>query len=81
MLAMHDCIPLNLLAAGQCARIDQLVGRPEEIHRLEELGMRVGTSVEMVQSGATCIVMLAGTRLAFRGAEAFRVLVRAGETG
>ena len=76
---MHDTIPLNLLAAGQRARIDQLVGRPDEIHRLEELGMRVGTPVEMVQAGKTCIVNLAGTRLAFRGAEAFHVLVRAGD--
>jgi ferrous iron transport protein A len=76
---MHNAFPLNLLEAGQRACIDQLVGRPDEIHRLEELGMRVGTPVEMVQSGATCIVNLAGTRLAFRGAEAFRVLVRAGE--
>ena len=78
---MHDAFPLHLLVAGQRARIDQLVGRPDEIHRLEELGMRVGTSVEMVQSGTTCIVNLAGARLAFRGAEAFRVLVRGGESG
>jgi ferrous iron transport protein A len=78
---MHDAFPLHLLAAGQRACIDQLIGRPDEVHRLEELGMRVGTSVEMVQSGTTCIVNLAGARLAFRGAEAFRVLVRAGESG
>jgi len=78
---MHDAIPLNLLATGQCARIDQLLGRPDEIHRLEELGMRIGTPVEMVQSGKTCIVNLSGTRLAFRGADAFHVLVRAGVRG
>ena len=56
--AMPDTLPLHMLAAGQCARIDQLLGRPDEIHRLQELGMRVGTPIEMLQSGATCIVKL-----------------------
>jgi ferrous iron transport protein A len=76
---MHDAFPLQQLSSGQTACIDQLVGLPEETHRLEELGMRVGTPIEMIQSGPTCIVRLAGTRLAFRGAEAYHVLVRLGE--
>jgi Fe2+ transport system protein FeoA len=75
---MPDLLPLHLLASGQRARIDQLLGRPEEIHRLQELGMRIGTSVEMVQAGSPCIVKLDGTRLAFR-AEMFSVLVKLGE--
>ena len=77
---MPDTLPLNMLAAGQRARIDQLLGRPDEIHRLQELGMRVGTPIEMLQSGATCIVKLDETRLAFRDHEGFRVLVRVRES-
>ncbi len=82
---MPDTFPLQMLAAGQRARIDQLVGRPDEIHRLQELGLHVGKPVEVLQSGSTCIVKLDGTRLAFRDHEGFRVLVRAfdhvGEAG
>ena len=78
---MPDTFPLQMLAAGQRARIDQLVGRPDEVHRLEELGMRVGQRVEVLQSGSTCIVQLDGARLAFRDHEGFLVLVRLGEAG
>ena len=78
---MPDTFPLQMLSAGQLARIDQLLGRPEEVHRLQELGIRVGKPVEVLQSGSTCIVKLDGTRLAFRDHEGFRVLVRMGEAG
>jgi ferrous iron transport protein A len=77
---MHDILPLPLLAAGQHARIDQLMGRPDEVQRLEELGLRVGTAIEMVKSGSPCIVLVGGTRLCFRGAEATSVLVRLGDS-
>lgn len=41
--------------------------------------MRIGTAVEMVQSGSPCIVKLDGNRLAFRDNEVLSVLVRLGE--
>jgi ferrous iron transport protein A len=78
-LAMHDVVPLQMLPLGRPGRIDQLLGRPDEVHRLEELGMRVGAAVELLRGGSPCIVNLAGTRLAFRDNEALRVLVRLGE--
>ena len=78
---MPETFPLQMLTTGQRARIDQLLGRPDEIHRLQELGMRIGTWVEMLQNGTTCIVQLDGARLAFRDHDGFRVLVRLGEAG
>ena len=78
---MADVFPLKLLAAGQRARIDPLVGRPEVVHRLEELGMREGVAVEMLQSGSPCIIKLDGAKLAIRDHEEFGVLVRLGEAG
>jgi Fe2+ transport system protein FeoA len=68
-----------LLTSGQSARVDQVLGCADQVHRLQELGMRVGTSIEMVQSGTPCIVKLDGHRLAFRNNEALNVLVRLGE--
>jgi Fe2+ transport system protein FeoA len=78
---MPDTFPLQMLVSGQRARIDQLLGQPDEVHRLQELGIRVGSPIEMLQSGTTCIVKLDGTRLAFRDHDGFRVLVRLGEAG
>lgn len=78
---MPEVFPLQMLSAGQRARIDQLLGCPDDVHRLEELGLRVGTSVEMLQRGKTCILKLDGARLAYREHEGCHVLVRAGEAG
>jgi Fe2+ transport system protein FeoA len=76
---MHDLLPLHLLRPGSRALIGQLVGGPDEVHRLEELGMRVGAQVEMVQSGSPCIIRLGGSKLCFRDNEAFHVLVQTGD--
>ena len=53
---MHDLIPLHLLSRGEFAEIGQLVGESEEVHRLEELGLRSGVMIEMLQPGIPCIV-------------------------
>ncbi len=75
---MHDLIPLNLLTPGQSAHVSQVTGRPEQVHRLEELGLRGGATIEMVQTGSPCIIRLAGQKLCFRADELLRVLVRRG---
>jgi ferrous iron transport protein A len=75
---VHDLIPLSLLPTGQSARVDQVLGLPDEVHRLEELGLRGGASIEMVQSGSPCIIRLAGHKLCFRADELLSVLVRLG---
>ena len=77
---MPDTFPLQMLPIGQRGRVDQLVGRPDEIHRLQEMGLQVGKLIELLQNGQTCIVKLDGTRLAFRDHEGCRVLVRLGES-
>lgn len=69
-------IPMHLLLSGQTAHIDQLLGDPDAVHRLEEMGLRTGASVEMLQPGSPCIIKLAGHKLCFRDAEACSVLVR-----
>ncbi|HEV3136337.1 MAG TPA: FeoA family protein [Pirellulales bacterium] len=75
---MHDLVPLHFLAPGQSANISQVTGRPDQVHRLEELGLRDGAAIEMVQSGSPCIIRLAGQKLCFRADELLRVLVRRG---
>jgi ferrous iron transport protein A len=75
---MHDLIPLSLLTSGQSANVGKVTGRPDQVHRLEELGLRGGATIEMVQSGSPCIIRLAGQKLCFRADELLRVLVRRG---
>ena len=75
---MIDLIPLGSLRAGPRALVEQVLGQADHVHRLEELGIRGGASVEMLQAGSPCIVQLAGNKLCFRGGETMSILVRVG---
>ncbi len=75
---MHDLLPLNCLRAGQFALVTQLLGTSEHVHRLQELGLRDGVEVSMVQPGVPCIIRLAGQKLCFRADDLTSVLVRPG---
>ncbi len=75
---MHDLIPLSRLAPGQSAHVGHVDGQPDAVHRLEELGLRGGATVEMVQRGSPCIIRLAGHKLCFRPDDLLQVLVRLG---
>ena len=75
---MPDVIPLQLLAPGQSALVDQVCGCAEQVRRLAELGVRGGVEIEMVQSGSPCIIRLAGSKLCFRDSDVLSVLVRPG---
>ena len=72
---MHIGIPLSALSAGDVARIHEVVGKIDHVHRLEELGLRSGAEVEMVQRGSPCIIRLAGQKYCFRGEDLMSVLV------
>jgi ferrous iron transport protein A len=72
---MHDVIPLTALRAGQAAEIRQVIGPPEQVRRLEELGLRDGVRLELVQSGSPCIVRVGGCKLCLRNGELTAVLV------
>jgi Fe2+ transport system protein FeoA len=73
---MHNLVALTALQKGQIADIHELIGVPERIRRLEELGLRAGVRLEMVQSGSPCIVRIDGTKLCFRDGELASVIVR-----
>ena len=73
---MSPTIPLQMLSAGETAEVAELVGRPDEVLRLAEIGLRTGRTVEMVHAGSPCIVRLDGHKLCFRDADVGSVLVR-----
>jgi ferrous iron transport protein A len=68
-------IPITQLRRGEVAEISKVVGSPEQVRRLEELGLRGGARLEIVRGGSPCIVRVAGATLCFRHDELLRVLV------
>lgn len=73
---MFDLVPLRCLPVGTVAQVGELVGPREVVHRLEELGLRIGAEVEIVQSGETCMLRLNGQKLCFRCGDDMAILVR-----
>jgi ferrous iron transport protein A len=74
---MHELLPISALLPGQVAEVRQIVGRPDQVRRLAELGLRNGVRLEMVQAGTPCIVRIGVTKLCFRDGEMCSVLVAA----
>jgi Fe2+ transport system protein FeoA len=75
----NSSIPLDSLPPGRTAEISQLAGCPEHVQRLEEMGLREGTSVEMLRHGRPCIIRVAGYKLCFRRSDELSVQVRTPE--
>jgi Fe2+ transport system protein FeoA len=63
------------LEAGQSARISQVVGRADYVHRLEEFGLRRGVRIEMFRPGNPCIIRLSGSKICLRADDLLNVLV------
>jgi Fe2+ transport system protein FeoA len=74
-------IPINFLACGEIGRVEQLLGCIDDVRRLEEMGIRRGQEVQMVQPGSPCIVRVGSSRLCFRQAEGVGVMVVAETPG
>lgn len=72
---MNDAIPLSSLRRGEVASVWRLIGTPESVRRLHELGLRDGARIEIIRGGSPCIIRLEGSTLCFRDDEQVRVLV------
>lgn len=76
MQQVHSVVPLNRLMAGQSGYVSQIIGQLDHVHRLEELGLRDGTRIEMFRPGNPCIIRLAGNKVCLRSDSLLNVLVR-----
>lgn len=70
-------LPLESLRANEHGSIVELVGEQREVHRLAEMGLRVGALVRMVRPGAPCLLALDGKRMSIRLGNEIDVLVSA----
>jgi ferrous iron transport protein A len=74
-IVVSNTIPLQSLPAGEAAAVFRILGKPEDVHRLEEFGIRRGTRVEMFRAGNPCILRVAGNKFCLRADEMLRVMV------
>ncbi len=68
-------IPLGRLRSGQSAIVSRIVGRAEDVHRLEEFGLRDGILIEMFRQGNPCILRLAGGKVCLRANRSLEIFV------
>jgi ferrous iron transport protein A len=77
---VHSDIPITALRRGEVAEVAQVLGKPEHIRRLEEIGVHDGARLEVIRAGSPCIVRVGGATLCFREDELLRVFVRPRKT-
>ncbi len=77
---MIDFVPLHCLPTGNSATVMHILGCPEQVQRVKEMGIREGTEVEMVRGGATCIIRTGMQTLCVRGNDLLNVIVGRGAT-
>lgn len=68
-------LPLDMLNAGEHARVAQIDGEPTLVMRLHEMGLHENVEITLIQSGQPCIIAIGNHRLSFRGEEAAVILV------
>ena len=74
-LVIDRAIPLGQLPVGRSAHIRRLLGQPDDVHRLEEFGLRGGIRVEMFRAGRPCIVRVGGNKICLRADDSLHVMV------
>ncbi|MGL4462556.1 MAG: FeoA family protein [Planctomycetia bacterium] len=69
-------VTLEMLRVGEKAVVVDLWGDPTVVARLEERGLRVGGTIELLTVGDPLVVRLESTKLSFRTNGAASVLVQ-----
>ena len=72
----HDLLPLELLRNGEWADVAEVVGEHQWVSRLAELGLRIGSRLQVLQGGCPCLLQVGESRLSLRGDDAAQILVR-----
>ena len=69
-------LPLERLALGDNAIVEDVHGEPGWVCRMAELGIRTGSRVHVLQPGSPCLLEVGGCRLCLRADKKARILVR-----
>jgi len=69
-------LPLELIRNGEWAEIEDIHGEPTWISRMAELGVRVGSRLQVLRQGRPCLLRIGTSRLSLRDESGMRILVR-----
>jgi ferrous iron transport protein A len=75
---MHQLVPLHCLASGIRGKVMQILGCPQQVQRVNEMGIRDGAEIEMIRGGSPCIIRAGMQTLCVRGNDLLNVLVEPG---
>ena len=75
-MSLDILLPLECLRPGEWAEVRDVSGEPDWIGRLAELGVRIGSRIQMLRGGSPCLIQVGGGRLSLRGEQSAGVLVR-----
>ncbi|MFM7150095.1 MAG: ferrous iron transport protein A [Gemmataceae bacterium] len=75
-MVTHNLLPIEYLRPGEWAEVCDVSGDPGWIGRLAELGVRVGSRLQMLHGGSPCLIQLDAGRISLRGESSMQVLVR-----
>jgi ferrous iron transport protein A len=73
--AAFPVLPLELLAAGEHGYIRELDGSPAFVHRLQEMGIRLGAAVTVLRPGSPCLLAVGNHRFSLRTEDVVGILV------
>jgi Fe2+ transport system protein FeoA len=66
---------MQMLTSGETGCVLEVDGDAQLVRHLDEIGLRSGVAIRMVQPGSPCIVALDHQRFSFRGEDDAVVLV------
>ena len=73
--AISQTLPLEVMQAGERGIVVDVLGQPELVVRLAEMGLHAGVRVDMVRPGSPAIVEINHQRFSIRFEDAATVLV------
>jgi ferrous iron transport protein A len=68
-------LPIEFLPRDSHGTIVEMCGRPGQVQRLEELGIRQGCKVKMLCRGEPCLICIEGRRISLRLGESAEIFV------
>lgn len=69
-------VPVDMLRPGEWGCVADVGGEPAWVCRMAELGLQAGCRVQLLQSGAPCLLRVADCKLCLRADDSAQILVR-----
>jgi len=74
MRNVSESMPLELLNCNEWADVTDVQGEPAWVGRMQELGVREGSRLKVLQKGSPCLLQIGESRLSVRSD--LRIFVR-----